>query len=265
MPTAWPKIAPVAVILSACAQPVPHDLQSAGMSAFDESNYILTEHCFFCGQQRVARSSFSYKEGVVITAKITWPDAAPKGGKHDVDWRITQGDRVLKEKHGTETLGAKPAILVSHLSAGSFPPGEYRVALTIDNAPFGEIPIRLTAAPSWNVPADSAIGPDCIRTPKDTVKPIQRKDIIKPIRQAMLEFPEVAADHKLEGCALVAVVLGEDGYPADVKILAEHPDNAGFGNGLAKDAWAVLYPRGHTGEVIFLHANYRIGNNTSQR
>lgn len=250
MSTNWPKIAALAVVLSGCAQTAPLNLQSAGMSAFDESNYITTEHCLSCGQQRVARSSFSAKEGVVITAKITWPDAAPKGGKHDVDWRIMQRERIVKEKHGTETLGAKPAILVSHLSAGSFPPGEYRVALTIDNAPFSEIPIRLAAVPSWKISINFTIRPDCSGGPKDS---------IKPIRQVMLEFPEAAADHKLEGCALVAVVLGEDGYPADVKILAEHPDNAGFGNGLAKDAWAALYPPGHAGEIMFLHANYRIG------
>ena len=217
------------------------------MAAYDESNYVSSQHLF--AEQRVVRSSFSVNEGIVIAATVSWRDAARQGGKHDVTWRILQGDRVLKKKDGAETLGAEPAVILSHISAKSFSPGDYRVTLLIDRTAFAEIPIRLAAIPRQKTSTDLVIGPNCSDGPNDSIRPIQ------PIRPV---FPSIASEHKLGGCALVAIVLDEDGHPADVKVLAEHPNNADFGGALKEAGWNTFYPPGHAGEVSFLRVEYAV-------
>jgi hypothetical protein len=125
----------------------------------------------FCGAGAAARAqpgftgtprtSFYTAEGIVAVTDVTWPESTSDAGLHHVDWRLFQGDTVLKEKHSDERLCSKPSRVLSYLSAGSFAPGTYRLDLLLDQKPFATLPFKLLAAQTPAPLTTPITGPKC--------------------------------------------------------------------------------------------------------
>jgi hypothetical protein len=257
--------------VTACAPPVPQDLtpaanaattqelHSAGLRMESEADYTshgtitlvkvgphagILEPAGFTG---TPRTSFYTQEGIVAVADITWSEPTPYGGFHSADWRLLRNNVLLKEKLTKERLSDKPAHILSHISAESFPPGNYRLELLMDQKPFATLPFSIDASPAPAPLTTPISSPDCAGAPLGPIKPVNR---LRP------EFPSSAEGRHAKGCASVSIVLDNDGHPSGVRVDAEYPKNIGFGRAAARAVWGAVFPPGHGGETTYMTIHF---------
>jgi hypothetical protein len=267
--------------LAACEAPIPHDLQpsialddtettpASPLRLVGEAEYTghgpvgaigfdpRTGAIMPAGFTGTPRTSFYTQEGIIAVADITWAESGSYGGIHAADWRLFGSNALLKEKRTDERLATKPARIISHISAGSFPPGKYRLELLLDQKPFGAVPFTILAA-EIPPPLPVAIGgPTCTSTGASTGASTGTSPAgILPISRLRPEYPMQAAEHNVGGCAAVSVIIDNAGHASGVRVDAEYPKDAGFGAAVAKAAAAAIFPPGHGGETAHIHVNF---------
>jgi hypothetical protein len=260
--------------LSTCAPAVPEgpapantsnafrDLQPVAARLVSEAAYTLpgrTVRIGFSpgigpivptGPAGTSRTSFYTDEGVVAVADITWSDPASSGGTHIVDWQLFRDNLMLKEKRTDEKFFGKPARILSHISANSFPPGHYRVELMVDQKPFAILPFSILATEAPAPLAVAVSGPDCTAamTLPSTIMPLS------PIRP---NFPEALMDRGGSGCAFVSIILDNSGRPSGLRVDGEYPKNSGFGRAATQAILAAVFPAGHGGETTHMTIRFR--------
>jgi hypothetical protein len=220
----------------------------------------------FCGAGAAARAqpgftgtprtSFYTAEGIVAVTDVTWPESTSDAGLHHVDWRLFQGDTVLKEKHSDERLCSKSSRILSHLSAGSFAPGTYRFDLLLDQKPFATLPFKLLAAQTPAPLTTLITGPKC----KGAAQTETARPHLKPVNQVRPGFPSGAADRHESGCAVVSIIVDNDGHPSGVRVDGEYPEHAGFGDMAARAYWLSTFPPGHGGETTRMTVHFNMRN-----
>ena len=264
----WVVRVAIAAGVGACAPGVPQDLRpalapDAALRVMSEGEYSggwsVANPSFSSATGPVLpaafgggpRADFSTDDGIVVIADVVWDEPTTYGGVHSADWRLFRGSALLKEKRTDERLSGKPARILSHISAGSFPPGSYRVELLLDEKPFGAATFNILPA-RVPAPVSTAItGPDCAGEPPGTIIQLNR---IRP------NYPLGAVDRRQSGCAALSIILDNDGHVSGVRVDGEFPQAAGFGDAAAQAAHGAIFAPGNGGKTTHLVIHFKSAN-----
>ncbi len=187
---------------------------------------------------------------IKLVAQLRLDAGQENGDAHHAVWRLMQNGRILHAETARPVLRSGRTEITSHISAGSFPPGDYDAQFELDGTLLGSTAFEIMASQEPAVLARQDARPGCGGFAKSALVPSY---VGRPL------FPERAMDHARTGCAVVAIRLGDGGAPVGVRLQLEDPAGWGFGQSAYDAAWNSVYPSGHGGETVPWVVNFRLG------